>query len=99
MTQLRTSRHWKVEIKSFPTVYDMSILSNKALDIQFLYLRASNVLSPFFLFLCYVHVIEIRHHQGVIVWQRFSEPSPDLGFPTVCVCRLSILSGIELSIY
>ena len=22
----------------------------------------------------------------IIVWQRFCEPSPDLGFPSVCVC-------------
>ncbi len=34
----------------------------------------------------------------IIVWQRFCEPSPDIGFPSVCVC-LSVLSGIELSIY
>ena len=27
-TQLRTSDHWKVHFKSFPTVYDTSILSN-----------------------------------------------------------------------
>ncbi len=37
----------------------------------------------------------------LIVWQRFCEPSPDLGFPnvTVRVCvhvRVSILTGIEL---
>ena len=35
-----------------------------------------------------------------IVWQRFCEPSPDLGFPSVplfvCVCTLS---GIELWVY
>ncbi len=28
MTRLRTSGHWKDELKSFPTVYDMPILSN-----------------------------------------------------------------------
>ncbi len=43
---------------------------------------------------------------SLIVWQRFCEPSPDLGFQTVrscvcvcvCVC-LSVLTGIELWIH
>ena len=57
-TQLRTSGHWKVEVKSFPMVYDMPILSNigvsytagKLLTSTFQQkygnLRTSSVLAP-----------------------------------------------------
>ena len=57
-TQLRTSEHWKVEVKSFPTVYNTPMLLNIGMSytvgklltstFQSKYgnLRTSSVLSP-----------------------------------------------------